>query len=111
MSLISLRVYRGTLLIQKWSDQRSRDGKIDVSWVDHHLTFIFNCHRFDGFLIGVRLDKAMDLVRIDVLKIVIVDLHPGVLQDFFGRNTLVCLFMEQFLKEKSSGSAHMIWKL
>ena len=111
MSLISLRVDWCALLIQKWSDQRARNGKVDVCRVYDHLALVIACHGLDCLLVRVRFDKAMDLVRINVLQIVIVDLHPGILQDLFCRDAFICLFMEQFLKEEASRGTHVIREL
>ena len=62
-------------------------------------------------MVRVGFDKAMDLIRVDVFQVVVVDLHPGVFQDFFRWNSLFGLFMKQLLKEKTSGSAHVVREL
>ena len=84
MPLVSLGVDWLILLIQKRCNQRSRDGKIDVRWVDNgHLTLVVSGTCFYGLVVRVGFDKTMDLIRVDVLQVVVVDLHPGVFQDFF----------------------------
>ena len=98
MSLVCLRVDWLAVLVHERCDQRSRDGKVNVRWVyNSHLTLIVACTCLYGLVVGIGLDKAMNLVRVDVFQVVLSDLHPWVFQYLFRRDSFVCLFMKQLL--------------
>ena len=62
------------------------------------------------FLNG-RFDETVSLISIDVLQVIAIKLHPRILQDILRSDTLLRLFLEQFLQEKASRCTHVIWKL
>ena len=62
------------------------------------------------FLNG-RFDETVRLVSIDVLQVIAIKLHPGIFEDILGSDTLLRLFLEQFLQEKASRCTHVIWEL
>ena len=53
----------------------------------------------------------MDLISVDILQIMIINLHPRVFQDILSADPLIRLFLEKFLEEEAGWRADVVREL